>query len=302
MAAHAEVEASRVRSGFVDAKDVAYARHAAASLWDHLRDFEAYLTGKGDTPTHARLYSGRARRLAALACGAKLAEIDFPRSARQVDRDRAADALSRALASGRLAHLSVSRVQEALATLRDSGRGLQTLNHHRAALRTFILWARKDGRLRDDPLAGLASFNAREDRRHDRRTLSVDDLRRLVATAHDGPPFRKMTGPARSLAYRLAVASGLRFNELKSVTPRSFDFGPNPSVTILAGFAKNGETATLPIPSDLAADLAEFVAGTPHEAPVFPLPPNDGARHAPERPGRRRHPLQERLGTGFRLP
>jgi integrase len=93
-------------------------------------------------------------------------------------------------------------------------------------MRTFILWARKDGRLRDDPLIGLSGFNAKEDRRHDRRTLALDELRRLVDAAALGPPFRDMTGPARSLCYRLAVASGLRYSEIKSITPESFGFSP----------------------------------------------------------------------------
>ncbi|MEO6809937.1 MAG: DUF1549 domain-containing protein [Isosphaeraceae bacterium] len=274
-----EIEAAKARSGFTDPRDVAYAKHAALPLGDHLRDFKAYLIGKGDTNRHGNLHSGRAERLAALACGANLAEIDPLKTATLADRKRAETIRNRTLATGWLASLSLSRVQEGLAILRASGRSLQTLNHHRAAIRTFVLWARKDGRLRDDPLMALASFNAKEDPRHERRTIGEAELQTLMDAAHSGPPFREMTGPERALAYQLAVASGLRFSELASIRPGSFDFGPSPSVTILAGFAKNGQTATLPLPTDLADDLALFVATLPSNStePVFRLPPNDGA-------------------------
>ncbi len=278
MARAAETEAAQIRNGFVDAKRLTFARSAAVSLWEHVRDFEAHLIDRGDTRAHATLYVGRLRRLAALACGAKLSDIDPGKRARREDRERADHALESALRSGRLASLTLLSVQTALASLRDSGRGANTLNHHRAAVRGFILWARKTGRIQDDPLLGLASFNVKEDLRHDRRTISLDELRRLVEAAHSGPTFREMTGPARALCYRMAVASGLRFSELKSIVPESFDFErPTPTVTVLAGFAKNGQTATLPLPRDLADDLRPWVATIPKDRPVFLLPANDGA-------------------------
>ena len=241
-------------------------------------DFESFLLGKGDTPKHAKLYSDRARRVAALACGGRLADFDPPKTASMAERERTAAALDRVLDAGRLADLSPSKVQDALATLRASGRGLQTLNHHRAAIRGFVLWARKDGRLRDDPLLGLGGFNAKEDRRHDRRTLPLDELRRLIEAAHGGPPYREMTGPARALCYRLAVASGLRYSEIGSITPGSFALdGGHPTVTVAAAYTKNGDPATLPLPPDLAADVAPFLAGIPRGEPVFRLPKGGGA-------------------------
>jgi hypothetical protein len=45
-----------------------------------------------------------------------------------------------------------------------------------------------------------------------------------------------MTGPDRAICYRLAVATGLRFSEIASMTPESFHLdGPGmPSVVVLA--------------------------------------------------------------------
>jgi integrase len=153
------------------------------------------------------------------------------------------------------------------------------LNHHRNAIRAFVIWAWKDGRIGDDPLLGLAGFNAKEDRRHDRRTLAVDELRRLIEATATAPSYKEMTGPARALCYRLAVASGLRYSEIGSIRPEGIDLdGDSAGVTIQACYAKNGQTATLPLPPDLAADLGPFLRHVAPGQPVFPLPPGEGAR------------------------
>ena len=80
----------------------------------------------------------------------------------------------------------------------------------------------------------------------------------------------------RALCYRLAVVSGLRYSEIASIQPESFDWEA-PSVTVAACYAKNGQTATLSLTSDLADDLAAYVAQIPPGRPIFPLPHDKGA-------------------------
>ncbi len=230
------------RCRIVDPKADAYRRHEARPLADHLDDWHSDLVARDNTVKHAKLFTDRARRVATMA------------------------------RAERLSDLTPARVQAALAALRDEGRSLATCNHHRAAIRGFSRWAWKDGRSRDDALVGVSGFNAREDRRHDRRTLGMDDLLRLIQKAHEGPKYRRMTGPARALCYRLAVATGLRYAEIQSTTAASFDLGGRPTVTVAAGYTKNGQPATLPLPRDLADDLARYMTGIAPEAPAFPLP------------------------------
>ena len=43
----------------------------------------------------------------------------------------------------------------------------------------MLATAWKDGRMRDNPLHGVTGYNAKEDRRHDRRTISLDELLKL---------------------------------------------------------------------------------------------------------------------------
>lgn len=258
-----EREVERVRAGLIDPAELVFRRHASRHLGSHLDDYHAHLIAKGSTVKHADLATYRARRVIEMAQVARLSD------------------------------LTPSRVQWALKAVLEepspqrSGQGarpmgkpsLATVNHYRTAIRAFSRWLWKDGRIGSDPLVGVTGFNAKEDRRHDRRTLGVDELRRLIEAAHSGPPWRKMTGPMRAMCYRLAVGTGLRYSEIASITPESFDWSGNPAtVTVAAGYTKNGEPATLPLPSDLADDLYAYVATLPSGSPVFPLAPVCGAK------------------------
>jgi integrase len=117
----------------------------------------------------------------------------------------------------------------------------------------------------------MTGFNTKEDRRHYRRTLSLEELTRLIAVAERGPDFQAMSGQARAPCYRLAASAGLRYSEIGSIEPASFDWKA-PSVTVVAGYTKNGDPSSLPIPSDLADDLARYVTTITPGTTVFPLP------------------------------
>ena len=245
-------------------------------LVDHVTDWQADLTNRGGTAKHADLSADRVRRLVAVMCGAKPDMVDGKRMTRRQCQEARAR-MGRLAAGARLSILTGDKVQDALATFRDSGRSLETCNHYRRAIRGFAQWAFKNGRLRENPLNGLSGFNAKEDRRHDRRTISLEELLRLIAVANRGPTFMGMTGRARALCYRLAVATGMRYSELASIGAESFDWDA-PSVTVAAAYTKNGAPATMPVPDELAQDLAPYVASLGSGMPVFPLPAQKGAK------------------------
>jgi integrase len=273
---HLEIQVDQIRRGMIDASADAIRRHRDRPLSEHLDAWEADLRAKGDTPKHTRSFTDLARRLVAVLRGGRLDDFDAsrrPLAQRQAVRARLADAV----AAARLPDLSAERVQAALAAVRAAGRSLSCCNHYRISVRTFTRWCWKTGRLATDALLNVSGFNEKLDRRHDRRTLSVDEVRRLIETAQHGPVHKRMTGPARALCYRLAVATGLRFSEIESLKPGSFRFGPEPAVTVVPIRTKNREGTVLPLPLDLAADLAAFVQDRPAGETVFPLPPKAGA-------------------------
>jgi site-specific recombinase XerD len=143
------------------------------------------------------------------------------------------------------------------------------------SIKAFSKWCFSTDRTKEDTLYGVEGYNAKEDPRHDRRTIALDELILLIGTAERGPVVMGMSGPARSLCYQLAATTGLRYSEIASIVPASFNC-ETPSVS--ACYTKNGDPATLHIPRDLADDLAAYVAPLNPQMPVFPLPPGKGAK------------------------
>ena len=277
MAAAAMSRAARVREGVIDDKDYAYRDHEAVPLSDHVDSWTESMSAAGSSSKHIDLFATRVRRVVALLVGAKLADIEPARRASRSEIARAAAGLAAAIGKVRLSDLTEERAQKALATLRGEGRSLQTCNHHRAAIKAFSKWCHDTHRTKENALRGVKGYNVKEDRRHDRRTIGLDELHRLIRAAERGPVVLRVPGPVRALCYRLAASTGLRYSEIASITPESFDWKA-PSVTVAAAYTKNGDQATLTIPGDLADDMRPYVATIAPRSAVFPLPEEKGAR------------------------
>src|SRR5439155_2096918 len=158
-------------------------------------------------------------------------------------------------------------------TAAKRGISAQTFNFYLGAIKQFCRWMVKDRRAVESPVAHLDGLNVKTDRRHDRRALTVEELVTLLDTTQSGPDRLGMTGPERAMLYRLAVESGLRAGELRSLTRASFDLDAEaPTVTVAAEYSKRRRQDTLPLRPALAADLQEFLAMKAPAAPVFTLP------------------------------
>jgi integrase len=271
-----EERAREIRDGLADPKAVAYRDHATRPLAEHLEAWKDDLSAKGRTPKHVELFCGRAMRVVALVKGRSLSEIDTSNNARRTEGKAAARALAEACKSARLDDLTEESVQRALATLKDAGRSLATCNHHRVAIKSFSIWCHGTHRIREDQLRRVTGFDATTDLRHDRRTLSLDELQKLITITEHGPDVWGLAGEIRALCYRLAVATGLRYSEIAEIRPESFDWEA-PSVTVIGRYTKNGQTATQTLPPDVVPDLAALVATRATGEPIFGLPPNRGA-------------------------
>ncbi len=92
----------------------------------------------------------------------------------------------------------------------------------------------------------------------------------MIQAAESGPIVYKMTGPDRAALYRLALGTGFRANELRSLTPESFDLdGDPPTVTVKAAYSKHRREDVQPIRPDLAEALAPWIATRPAGKPIF---------------------------------
>ena len=83
------------------------------------------------------------------------------------------------------------------------------------------------------------------------------------------------------MLYMMALTTGLRAGELASLSWRSLDLGKSePSVTVLAAYAKNGKEATLPLRQDVAEEFRQWFSNEdfPPDSRVFPgFNKHDGA-------------------------
>ena len=95
--------------------------------------------------------------------------------------------------------------------------------------------------VREDILRGVTGFNAKEDPRHDRRTLSLDELRRLIEAAQTGPMVAGDDRPGPSALLPPGRRLGVALLGDRQHQPESFDWKA-PSVTVAAAYTKNGET------------------------------------------------------------
>jgi integrase len=243
LARHLETEARLRRMGVIDPKVDRQLQAENRPLEDHLADYHSALTAKGDTAKHAGQTRTYARKVITLT------------------------------KAERISDLAISGVQEAVGTLRAGGSSLRTCNAYLRAIKGFSRWLYRDSRTREDTLAHLEGYNALTDRRRERRAFTVKELVQLAEAAERGQVVLGMTGPDRAMLYRLAVGTGFRAGELRSLTPESFHLeGVQPTVTVAAAYSKRRRDDAQPIRPQLADILRPWLLGKAPHRPVFDLP------------------------------
>jgi len=256
-----------VRWGILPAERVAVAKPLA----DHLNDFHASIKAKGSTTRHADLVTGRARRV--------MRECSF-----KFYGDIRADRVMTFLSELQQDKVTLDEAGEIVVTKR--GISAQTFNFHQAAVKQFCRWMVKERRALENPVSHLDGLNVRTDRRVERRALTGDELRALLDMTANGP-FVQVDGKVqrvpterngmapedRVILYRVAVETGLRSSELRSLTRASFDLGgKSPCVTVKAGYSKRRRDDTLPLRPGTAIALRGFLANKAPATPVFKMP------------------------------
>ncbi len=230
--------------GLLDRERVA----ASKTLADHMSDFAKDLAARGNSSFHVEVVTGRVRRLVE-GCGFRW-----------------------------YGDIKASKVMQYLNGLRadtEKKRGIsaQTFNFYLGSLQQFCRWMVKDRRANDNPVAHLKRLNVATDRRRDRRPFTISELIRLLDRTCNGLDRKGMTGPERALAYRVAVETGLRSAELRSLKRASFDLDGDPAtVTVLADYSKRRRQDRLPLRPELVAELRPFLATMTPATQVFKLP------------------------------
>jgi len=248
IAARAETDASLRAAGIIDHRAADAARAQQQPLSKHLTDFVDSLTARHTTEHYQQITRARLKAL---------------------------------MAAGRILHLrdlTAERVERAIHTLSQTDTHLgtppnaTTLNHHLGAVKEFAGWLVATGRLASHDLSRLKKQNPESDRRRVRRALAEDELSRLLTAAWNGDLHRRLTGEQRAIIYLLAMSTGFRAKEIRSLTRSSFDLEADPpTVTVEAAHSKHRRTDVQVIRRDVSDILAAWLETQPPHKLLFPL-------------------------------
>ena len=143
---------------------------------------------------------------------------------------------------------------------RREGMGPSSSNHYLRALKNFGGWLMRSRQHPENPFAFVAYVNAQTDARRERRCLTDEELVRIIEAAENGKPFRLTCGEDRVMIYLSAANTGLRANEIASLTTASCDRTSEPkTVTIETGDSKHRTNDVLPLHPDLAMRLFDWL-------------------------------------------
>lgn len=235
----------------VDARRIA----AGVPLLTHLADFEADLQRRGRSPKHVALTMSRASRV--------------------VKQSRAAY----------WSDLTPEKIERALSAVQaESGVSDKTRNAYLTAVRMFCNWmiSPKVRRAATSPAEAVDTLAV--ELSEYRRALTIDELRRLIAAAAEGPDQSTrdrrggvawvMTGPERACLYSVACQTGLRASSLRRLRVADFDLDAEQPLVRARGKAatKTKRDMAQPIQPHTAALLRVMLASRLPESPAFDVP------------------------------
>ena len=143
---------------------------------------------------------------------------------------------------------ALARVEHALRALQAKDAAGKTVQNRAESLKAFCAWCVQRNYLEENPLAGLVPFDTTS--RTFRRSLTFDEAAKLIEAA---PPHR-------ALLYRVALVTGLRVNELRSLTLADLDEA-NCGLHLRAEWTKNRKAGFQRLSPELVEAIKEAAAG-----------------------------------------
>jgi integrase len=154
--------------------------------------------------------------------------------------------------------------------IEQEGQAARTIASMITAMRTFCRWCVRTRALLADPTASVAKPSIQSDRRIERRMLSPEEWAWIKTTLKVENVRNGQSSDERLLMYRLAIETGLRSNELRSLKCSSLVLnGSEPHVIAKAKITKNSELAKQYVSDQLAADLRSHIKGKRPGSAVF---------------------------------
>lgn len=230
--AKAASDAALRKSGVIDARAEAVAVQSRRPIEQQVSDWEASLDAKGNSIKRARTATSRVRKVID-RCGIEC-----------------------------LADFEASKVQKWIMGRREAGNAPRTINGYLQALKQFTKWAVGERRLAHEPLAGVHPVKV-VGQTFTRRPLSPEELFELIDSTSRASTRRGMTGEDRAALYRVAVGTGFRAAELKSLTSGCFQLEDSPpAIIVIAANSKRRRDDRQPIRQELADFIRPRVQAT----------------------------------------
>jgi integrase len=156
--------------------------------------------------------------------------------------------------ASRLDDLNAAGVERFLLSIQKAS--AKTKNEYISAVKQFGNWIIDTGMYPHNPFSTLQKLNVETDRRRLRRPPSTVELEKLINAAREKGGKR---GLERSIIYKFAAHTGLRLNELRTLSWGDLDLGLAPHVVIQAKNAKAKRQDTVPLRQDLAETLRQWM-------------------------------------------
>ena len=164
------------------------------------------------------------------------------------------------------AHLGAVKVTKAIASLQAKGEfsTTTTANRYREGLRAWSRWMKRHGRWPVNVLEEMPRFKGDVTTSRRRAILSDKKFAILLTSTRQGPPRRNLTGEQRYWLYLLASQTGLRAQELHSLTPQSFHLSHAPPyVEVHCSISKRRTTDRIELHPDFAKLVGGWLRGKP---------------------------------------
>jgi integrase len=159
-----------------------------------------------------------------------------------------------------------------MAEIKAKGKSARTMQARVVAMKAFTKWLADHGKLAHDPLRSVKRPSAKADRRLRRRMLLPAEWPYLRAATLTSGARCGMHPLERAILYAVAIQTGLRDSELRSLTKSDlFLAGEKPYIRCRAENTKNKQAAKQYIETDLTGDLREIVATKTPTANVFSM-------------------------------
>ncbi len=248
----------KIKTGLITPQELEQEQKGGTSLLDSLESYLEYLTANGTGSTYRKNEKGAINRV--------LRELPF-RTPNDLDHDIFVQWLS--TATGR------------------NGKPLsgRNRNHFRDAMLRFTEYLVNENYRTTNPFKKIKTVNEAIGRETKRRAFTQDELTKLFEVTLSRPLKEKQTirrgarkgtqavklrpetvtrwtsvGEERYLIYRTLLFTGLRINELRTLTVARIDLTPNQeAIHLEAHNEKNRQGNTIPIRADLAQQLRDWI-------------------------------------------